>query len=90
MLQHLRQQARRELLAEGRKHTITAKLRRIPALGPIRSVLSVALIQTPHRFRSKRQLWTYSGLGLETRDVGNITSSKANRGGAKNKRRFAA
>jgi hypothetical protein len=30
----------------------------------------VALIQTPHRFRTKRQLWTYSGLGLETRDSG--------------------
>jgi transposase len=68
MLQHLRQQARRELLAESRKHMITAKLRQIPALGPIRSALAVALIQTPHRFRSKRQLWTYSGLGLETRD----------------------
>ena len=70
MLQHLRQQARRELLAESRKHTITAKLRQIPSLGPIRSALAVALIQTPHRFRSKRQLWTYSGLGLETRDSG--------------------
>ena len=70
MLQHLRQQARRELLAEGRKHAITAKLRQIPSLGPIRSALTVALIQTPHRFRSKRQLWTYSGLGLETRDSG--------------------
>ena len=70
MLQPLRQQARRELLAESRKHTITAKLRQIPALGPIRSALAVALIQTPHRFRSKRQLWTYSGLGLETRDSG--------------------
>src|SRR5437879_6443369 len=49
MLQHLRQQARRELLAESRKHTITAKLRQIPSLGPIRSALAVALIQTPHR-----------------------------------------
>jgi hypothetical protein len=67
MLQHLRQQARRELLAEGRKHVITAKLRQIPYLGPIRSVLAVALIQTPHRFRTKRQLWAYSGLALETR-----------------------
>ncbi len=27
----------------------------------------VALIQTPHRFRTKRQLWAYSGLALETR-----------------------
>src|SRR2546429_7178379 len=34
--QHLRQQARRELLAESRKHPITAKLRKIPSLGPIR------------------------------------------------------
>jgi hypothetical protein len=25
-------------------------------------------MQTPHRFRSKRQLWTYSGLGVETHD----------------------
>jgi len=70
MLQNLRQQARRELLAESRKHTITAELKQIPSLGPIRSALAVALIQTPHRFRSKRQLWTYSGLGLETRDSG--------------------
>src|SRR5579859_8003874 len=67
MLQHLRQQARRELLAESRKHAITAKLRKIPYLGPIRSALAVALIQIPHRFRTKRQLWAYSGLALETR-----------------------
>jgi len=33
MLQHLRQQARRELLAESRKHSIVAKLRQIPSLG---------------------------------------------------------
>ena len=66
-LQHLRQQARRELLAESRKHAMTARLRQIPYLGPIRSALAVALIQTPHRFRSKRQLWAYRGLALETR-----------------------
>jgi transposase len=70
MLQHLRQQARRELLAESRKHAITARLRQIPFLGPIRSALAVALIQTPDRFRSKRQLWAYSGLALETRTSG--------------------
>src|SRR5438132_13544458 len=37
---------------------------------PVRTALAVALIHTPHRFRTKRQLWTYSGLGLETRDSG--------------------
>ena len=70
LLQCLRRQARRELLAESRKHAITARIRQIPSLGPIRSALAVALIQTPHRFRTKRQLWSYSGLGLETRDNG--------------------
>jgi hypothetical protein len=45
-------------------------LRQIPSLGPIRSALAVALIQTPHRFRTKRQLWAYSGLALETRTSG--------------------
>ena len=70
MLQQLRQQARRELLAESRRHSITARLRQIPSLGPIRSALAVALIQTPNRFRTKRQLWAYSGLALETRTSG--------------------
>jgi transposase len=67
VLQQLRQQGRRELLAESRKHPATAKLRQVPYMGPIRSALLVALIQTPHRFRTKRQLWAYSGLTLETR-----------------------
>lgn len=54
-------------MAESRKHPATAKLRQVPYLGPIRAALLVALIQTPHRFRTKRQLWAYSGLALETR-----------------------
>jgi transposase len=70
MLKKLRQQARRELLAESRKHAITSKLRQIPYLGPIRSALAVALIQTPYRFRTQRQLWAYSGLALATRISG--------------------
>ena len=32
--------------------------------------LLIALIQTPHRFRTKRQLWAYSGLALRTRVSG--------------------
>ena len=66
----LHQQARRELLAESRKHNATQWLRQIPSIGPIRAALLLALIQTPHRFRTKRQLWSYSGLALETRNSG--------------------
>jgi len=69
-LVYLHRQAKKELLAEGRKHQATKLLRQIPSIGPIRSVLLVALLQTPHRFRTKRQLWSYSGLALETRNSG--------------------
>ena len=67
ILKQLRQQVRRELLAESRKYQVTRQLRQIPYVGPIRAALLVALIKTPNRFRTKRQLWAYSGLALETR-----------------------
>jgi transposase len=68
-LEPLRQGARRDLLAESRKHQAAKLLRQIPYLGPIRSALLVALLETPQRFRTKRQLWAYSGFGLETHDM---------------------
>ncbi len=67
-LQALRRTLRSELLAESRKPKAAKLLRQIPCIGPIRAARLVALMQTPHRFRSKRQLWTYSGLGIETHD----------------------
>jgi transposase len=69
-LRPLRQEARQELLAESRKHPASTLLRQIPWLGSIRVALLIAFIQTPHRFRTKRQLWAYSGLALETRISG--------------------
>src|ERR1700720_2049983 len=67
-LRLVRQQARKELLAETRKHRVTKLLRQIPGIGPLRAAHLVALMQTPHRFRTKRQLWNYSGIALETHD----------------------
>ena len=67
-LQALRRGVRKEFVAESRKHQATKLLRKIPCIGPIRAGLLIALMQTPYRFRSKRQLWTYSGLGIETHD----------------------
>ena len=57
-----------ELLAESRKHQAVKILRQVPSIGPLRAALLLALMQTPHRFRSKRQLWTYSGLAVVTHD----------------------
>ena len=63
-LQRLGQEARRDLLAESRKHGATNLLQRIPCIGPIPAALLIALMQTPHRFRTKRQLWVYSVIGF--------------------------
>jgi transposase len=65
-LRLLRQEVRRDLLAESGKHSATKLLREIPFIGPVRAALIVAFLQTPHRFRTKRQLWTYTGFGIET------------------------
>jgi len=62
----LRKQVRQELLAEGKKHQAWKLLRSIPALGPIRAAVLMAIVQTPHRFRTKRLLWKYSGFGVVT------------------------
>jgi transposase len=67
-LQALRRKVRAEFLAESRKHKAAKLLRQIPCIGPIRAARLLGLMQTPHRFRSKRQLWTYSGLAVETHD----------------------
>jgi transposase len=69
-LQPVRLEARRELLVESHKHAAVKLLRQIPSIGPIRAALLVALLQTPHRFRTKRQLWAYSGFAVETHDSG--------------------
>jgi transposase len=68
ILRLLRQEVRRDLLLEAKKHKAWKLLRQIPGIGLIRAAVLIALMQTPHRFRTKRQLWTYSGLGLETHD----------------------
>jgi transposase len=70
VLRLLRQGVRPDLLVEAKKHKAWKLLRQIPGIGPIRAAVLMAVMQTPHRFRTKRQLWNYCGLGLETHDSG--------------------
>ena len=66
-LQELRRQIRHDLMEEGSRHQATPILTSVPFVGPIRSALLIARVQTPFRFRGKRQFWAYCGLALETR-----------------------
>ena len=67
LLQQLRRKARRDLLLECRKHAVADLLKSVPFIGPIRAAQLIARVQTPLRFRTKRQFWAYCGLALETR-----------------------
>jgi len=65
-LRTVRQEVRRDLLAEGKKHPAWKRLCQIPSIGPIRAAVLLGILQTPHRFCGKRQLWVFSGFGIET------------------------
>ncbi len=62
-----KKQAEADLLREGKKHPIVKTLETAPGFGPIRAARLVPIVITPHRFRTKRQFWSYCGLGIVTR-----------------------
>lgn len=66
MLRDLRSRAKEAMFAEARKDPAWKVLRSIPFLGPVRVSLLLAVMQTPWRFRTKRNLWAYSGLAVVT------------------------
>ncbi len=45
-------------------------LRSVPGIGPLRAAEIMAIVGDAHRFRTKRQLWQYGGLGVVTRSSG--------------------
>lgn len=60
-------EARRQLLRESRKQKGRKVLLSIPTLGEISVAELIATVDTPHRFRTKRQFWTYCGLAVVRR-----------------------
>jgi len=66
-LAEVRAEAEKALVAEARKHAITKTLATCPGLGAIRVAQLVPIVVSPERFRTKRQFWSYCGLGIVTR-----------------------
>ncbi len=63
----LRREARHAMLVESRRHAASKILHQVPTLGTVRIAQLIAAVATPHRFRSKRQFWSYCGLAVRTR-----------------------
>jgi transposase len=66
-LDPLRDEAEKELLTEARKHVDTKVLRSAPGIGPLRAAVILGIVGTPHRFRTRKQFWTYCGLSVVTK-----------------------
>ena len=68
-LMPLREAGKKQLLLESRKYPAVKLLKGIPCLGPVRAAQIVAVVATPHRFRTKRQYWPYCGLAVVNRST---------------------
>ncbi len=66
-LLELREVSEKHLDEEAKEHPIVKRLATAPGIGPIRAAQIVAVVITPHRFRTKRQFWSYCGLAIVTR-----------------------
>ncbi len=67
VLQELRKRAEKELVTEARLHPVSKILATCPGIGAIRAAQLLPIVVTPHRFRTKRQFWSYCGLGIVMR-----------------------
>ena len=67
LLQPLRQEAEKWLREEAKGHAALRWVKTVPGLGPIRRAQVVATVVTPHRFRTRRQFWSYCGLAVVTK-----------------------
>lgn len=66
------------MLEEAKKVPVVRLLETAPGIGKIRAAQVVAVVVSPHRFRTRQQFWSYCGLGITTRSSSDWT--KDNRG----------
>jgi len=76
-LSGLRREARQAMVVECRRHPASQLLLRVPTLGIVRIAQLISAVVTPHRFRSKRQFWSYCGLAVVTKSSADYTVSGA-------------
>jgi len=69
LLEPLQLQAKKWLVTEAKAHRICRILATAPGMGRTRTAQLVAVVGTPHRFRTRRQFWSYCGLAVVTRST---------------------
>ena len=64
MLLELRPKAKAAMIVAARRQRGWKVLSTIPFFGPVRVAQLLAIVGTPFRFRTKRNLWPYAGLAV--------------------------
>ena len=67
MLLQLRKKSQEHLEEEANRHEIIKILKTAPGMGPIRVAHLMSVVISPYRFRTKKQLCSYAGLGVVMR-----------------------
>lgn len=68
-LAELQQIAEQQMCDAAGKFPMWRKLQTVPGIGQKRAAQLLAIVVTPHRFRTKRRFWSYCGLGVVTRST---------------------
>ena len=66
-LKEIRRDSKKLLLSASERHQATKLLISIPGIGGVRAAVIVGTVSTPHRFRTRKQFWTYCGFAVVTR-----------------------
>ncbi len=72
----LKAEAEAALVKASHRVRISKILETAPGIGPIRAAVLIATVITPHRFRSKRQFWSYCGFAVVTRSSADWVPTK--------------
>jgi transposase len=76
-VQEVRKRADKQLVEEAHRHPISRVLETCPGLGSIRVSQLVPIVVSPARFRTKRQFWSYCGLGIVMRSSSDWVQTKS-------------
>ena len=81
-LERLRRKAERRMRRQSARIPAVALLQSIPGAGPVVAATVVAIVETPHRFPAKEQLWNYAGLAIaKSESGGKSTTGRASKKG---------
>ena len=75
-VEEIRRQAEKDLVAEAHRFPMSRVLETCPGLGPIRVAQMLPIVVSPGRFRTKRQFWSYCGLGIVMRSSSDWVQKK--------------